>query len=71
MTAAAFVFRPAISLNLCRMDDNKMTNDLSQGMMSRRTLLMGAAMSSAWQAFAKETPETAAAAETTTLSPAS
>ncbi len=43
-----------------------MTNDLSQGMMSRRTLLMGAAMSSAWQAFAKETPETAAAADATT-----
>jgi L-ribulose-5-phosphate 3-epimerase len=42
-----------------------MTNDLSQGMMSRRTLLMGAAMSSAWQAFAKETPETAPATETT------
>src|SRR5271156_1698983 len=41
-----------------------MTNDLSQGMMSRRTLLLGAAMSSAWQAFAKETPETASPTET-------
>jgi L-ribulose-5-phosphate 3-epimerase len=51
------------------MDDNKMTNDLSQGMMSRRTLLLGAAMSSAWQAFAKETPETTPPTETTAAEP--
>src|ERR1700761_9454182 len=43
-----------------------MISELSQGMMSRRTLLLGAAMSSAWQAFAKETPETSAPADTTT-----
>ena len=37
----------------------KMSNEFAQGTLSRRTLLMGAAMSSAWQAFAKETPENA------------
>src|ERR1700741_887372 len=46
-----------------------MTNDLSQGMMSRRTLLLGAAMSSAWHAFAKETPEPAPAVKTTAADP--
>jgi sugar phosphate isomerase/epimerase len=51
------------------MDDTQMTNDLSQGMMSRRTLLLGAAMSSAWQAFAKETAETAPPAGNTTSDP--
>src|ERR1700750_1100752 len=39
-----------------------MTSELSQGTMSRRTLLMGAAMSSAWQAFARETSEASTAA---------
>ena len=47
-----------------------MTSELSQGTMSRRTLLMGAAMSSAWQAFAKETSESAPGAETTEQSSA-
>src|SRR5258707_6766617 len=46
------------------MDDTKMINDFSQGTMSRRTLLLGAAMSSAWQAFATETSETAPDATT-------
>jgi len=46
-----------------------MTNELSQGIMSRRRLLLGAAMSSAWQAFAKETPETAPGTETKAANP--
>ena len=41
-----------------------MINDFSQGMMSRRALLLGAAMSSALHAFAKDTAENAAAAKT-------
>src|SRR6202000_1212792 len=66
------MLRPSLFLNLCRMDDHTMTNDLSQGMMSRRTLLLGAAMSSAWQAFARENSETTlntAAADTSTGDP--
>jgi hypothetical protein len=55
-------------LILCRTDEKNM-NDFSQGMMSRRTLLLGAAMSSAWQAFAKETPENAVATETASGDP--
>ena len=41
-----------------------MMNDLSEGMMSRRTLLLGAAMSGALHALAKDTPEAAAAPAT-------
>src|ERR1700689_2334588 len=40
-----------------------MINDLSQGMMSRRTLLLGAAMASAFHALAKDTPQSADAVE--------
>jgi sugar phosphate isomerase/epimerase len=43
-----------------------MINEFTQGMMSRRTLLMGAVMSSTLHAFAKDTPEIADAAGTTT-----
>jgi L-ribulose-5-phosphate 3-epimerase len=46
------------------MDDSKMINDFSQGVLSRRALLLGAAMSSALHAFAKDTPEEAAAVDT-------
>jgi sugar phosphate isomerase/epimerase len=42
----------------------QMMNDFSHGMMSRRTLLMGAAMSGALHAFAKDTPQNADAVET-------
>jgi sugar phosphate isomerase/epimerase len=45
------------------MDGPKMMNDFSQGMMSRRTLLLGAAMSSALHALAKDTPQSADAVE--------
>jgi L-ribulose-5-phosphate 3-epimerase len=41
-----------------------MNHELPLSTMSRRTLLMGAAMSSAWQAFAEETRKDPAAAET-------
>lgn len=41
-----------------------MMTDVSQGVMSRRALLLGAAMSGALHAFAKDTPEGAAAADT-------
>ncbi len=46
-----------------------MINDFSQSMMSRRTLLLGAAMSGALHAFAKDTPENAGAAEDTSRNP--
>jgi sugar phosphate isomerase/epimerase len=41
-----------------------MISDFSHGMMSRRTLLMGAAMSGALHAFARDTPQNADAVET-------
>jgi sugar phosphate isomerase/epimerase len=41
-----------------------MINDFSQGVMSRRTLLLGAAMSGALHAFAKDAPEGAVATDT-------
>jgi sugar phosphate isomerase/epimerase len=41
-----------------------MINDLSQSLMSRRSLLLGAAMSGALHAFAKDTPEDGVAADT-------
>jgi hypothetical protein len=47
----------------------KMINDFSLGMMSRRTLLMGAAMSGALQAFARDTPPSTDAVETTAGNP--
>jgi sugar phosphate isomerase/epimerase len=47
----------------------KMTNDFLPSIMSRRTLLMGAAMSSALHAFAKDTPENVDAVETRTGNP--
>jgi hypothetical protein len=39
-----------------------MINDFSQGVLSRRALLLGAAMSGALHAFAKDTPDGAAGA---------
>jgi sugar phosphate isomerase/epimerase len=47
----------------------EMINDFSQGVMSRRTLLLGAAMSGALHAFAKDTAEDAAAADTKSGNP--
>src|ERR1700729_3163462 len=41
-----------------------MINDCSHGRMSRRRLLMGAAMSGALQAFARDTPPSADGVET-------
>jgi len=46
------------------MDEPKMINDFSPGLMSRRRLLLGAAMSGALQAFAKDTVPSADAVET-------
>jgi L-ribulose-5-phosphate 3-epimerase len=51
------------------MDDLKMIIDVSPGVMSRRALLLGAAMSGALHAFAKDTPEDAAAADTKSGNP--
>src|SRR6202453_5533944 len=46
-----------------------MINDFSHGMMSRRTLLMGAAMCDALHAFARDTTPNADAVETTAGNP--
>src|SRR6201996_6662050 len=46
-----------------------MITDFSQGAMSRRALLLGAAMSGALHAFAKDTSESAAAADIKSGSP--
>ena len=46
-----------------------MLNDFSHGMMSRRTLLMGAAMCDALHAFARDTTPNADAVETTAGNP--